>query len=129
MHEGNRGKRESGFFLKRGSSNATLRVSLTRIDALDRRLAHEVEAATAIDQEIGFVLVCLRLQLLSSATELCLAINSDPYAVDLAQVTDLITSYKMAISDAADAIEKAKARAGRASHVAFPAVRRVRRVA
>ena len=65
MHEGNRGNRESGFFLKRGSSNAALRVGLTRIDALDRRLAHEVEAATAVDAEIGFVLVCLRLQLLT----------------------------------------------------------------
>ena len=79
--------------------------------ALDRRLAVEVDEATAVNAEIGFVLVCLRLQLLAAATELCLAINTDPYAVDLARVTDLVTSYKMAISDAVDATAKAKARA------------------
>lgn len=105
------GQRESGFFLKRGATSATLRVGLTRIDALDRRLAVEVDEATAVNAEIGFVLVCLRLQLLAAATELCLAINTDPYAVDLARVTDLVTSYKMAISDAVDATAKAKARA------------------
>lgn len=105
------GNRESGFFAKRGTSGATLRVGLTRIDALDRRLAIEVEEATAIDEEVGLVLMCLRLQLLSSASELCLAINVDPYGVDLSKVTDLITSYKMAISDAADAIARAKQRA------------------
>lgn len=111
MDAGNRGNRESGFFLKRGSTSATLRVGLTRIDALDRRLAAEVDEATKVNKEIGLVLVCLRLQLLAAASELCLEINTDPYAVDLARVTDLVTSYKMAISDAVDATAKAKARA------------------
>ncbi len=111
MDTGNRGNRESGFFLKRGTSAASLRIAMTRLDALDRRLAHEVEEATAIDKEVGLVLMCLRLQLLSSATELGFKVVTEPFGVDVSKATDLIMSYRMAITDAIEAVAGAKKRA------------------
>ena len=102
-------KRESGFFVKK-SSTASVHVAFTRLDALDGQLAGLADTATALDKEVGLVLTCLRLRLLSSACETSLAFTKDPDRLHVTEVTELITSYEMAVADATAAVRRLRLR-------------------